>query len=344
MVQSDLFEVDKFRNLFAIYEELRPKENIHSFLKCSTKKYIELIRSSFDENGDNYLDVSEQAFLLTSLLVFPTYAAFKFAQKTELDVPLVSVRGVCGRLLVYDEDLTSVSEMMTYAEEPFESKAALAVQLIQMVQDFQEGDANWFLLHTNLVPDKLLVTKHGELMLDDMDDVVIFDKALVGQNQGADLLRAEICNEPCFEKLHHQFIGSDLPDCELVPSLYGEQMYVMLCRNILRVCSDSEGSSNCSGLLKSVPKKDAESVADLVRECIYETSPGGRKQAITELRDILRGYMRFEDQDNGDQNPDNGRDGNGDEDGDGDGEDEDEDKDEEEDEDNEDTRKESDGG
>jgi hypothetical protein len=186
--------------------------------------------------------------------------------------------------------------------------AGLAVQLIQLIDDFQEEDPNWYLLQTKLTYDSLLVNKDGEIFLADLDDMVIIDKSLFGEQSirsHPSLLNDEVCNEVCFEKFNQRFLkafntssSSPSPECGQIQKYFGQQMYAMICRNIFSTSDSSSielNQNSGSGLLRLVPNKDKENVDDLLRECIYETSPGGRKQAIDELRDLLKSYLHFEE-------------------------------------------------
>lgn len=51
------------------------------------------------------------------------------------------------------------------------------------------------------------------------------------------------------------------------------------------------------GLLHSIPPKVKNHVEELLRECVQETVPSGRKKAVSDLRDILENYVNINDSD-----------------------------------------------
>lgn len=52
------------------------------------------------------------------------------------------------------------------------------------------------------------------------------------------------------------------------------------------------------GLLHAIPPKTKDFIEDLLRECVQETKPNGRKKAISDLRDVLENYVNINDSNN----------------------------------------------
>jgi hypothetical protein len=51
------------------------------------------MQTSFDDNNDKYMDLSEQSHLLSSLLAFPGYANHKMLHKAESDLQFANFKG-----------------------------------------------------------------------------------------------------------------------------------------------------------------------------------------------------------------------------------------------------------
>ncbi|CAG2106171.1 unnamed protein product [Medioppia subpectinata] len=322
MAKSDLFAIDNYRHLFRqIVMQMRANGGHQQnelflqgvFTQCTTKKYLQLLQNSFDTNDDKRVDLSEQSHLLSSLLAFPGYAVHRMLSKSETDLQTLKIRGVCGRLVAFEGNFQTLADFIA-AEKSFEVIAGLAVQIIQLVDDLQDEDPNWYYLHTELTIDSYVVNTEGEVFLSDLNHMLVIDKSLLEDHslrRQQSLLHSQVCNEPCFQTFHKRFLEafnttSSLPslECQRVHLYYGQHMYAMICRNIFsslemsaaagddsqRPPSGSSGrpsgghpsplASVRTGLLSSVPNKDRENVDDLLRECVYETSPGGRKQAL----------------------------------------------------------------
>lgn len=301
-------------NLLNLHQFVKKTKNELPFLICATSKMVDQLKSAFDEDDDNTLSSDEQIVMLTSLLLHPDYALTKFKMHNKLNVPIPNVLGSCGRIVVRESDWSPISNQLN---EPFEVRAGIALQILQLVEDLQEEDSEWYFLNTDFTYENLMQTKDGEIILINLQDMAVIDKSIFPKRVNSVLLEGEICNELCFHKFSWDIVQSSQLICPQI-SKYGNLMQALVCQQIL---SDlDEHKSNVygkltenlgtairqhKGLLHSVPEPDHDTIEDLLRECVQETNVGGRKQAVEELRDLLEKYLNYEDKEDGKTNNEN---------------------------------------
>lgn len=296
--------VDGLRNLYQVLD--RSKSEVVLPI-CATNKLVHELISTFDGNEDRQLDKEEQAQLMTSLLLLPSYVILKFQDAINSNLPFPNFHGTCGRLAVWESGMTPLKD---HLQEPFEERAGLAAQLLQLVDDLQNEDPNWYFLCTEFSYNSLSVTKEGEVLLTDLQDVVIIDKTLFTQAVGLHSTQNKrLCNEMCYQKFTRDIMTSEdvTKVCSQVKH-YGQLMFAIVCKEILSDLEEhkTEGffnydgskihqKSEYRGLLHSPPEKDKNNIEDLLRDCVQETLAGGRRQAVEELQEVLDKYLTYND-------------------------------------------------
>ncbi|XP_022254124.1 uncharacterized protein LOC106469853 isoform X2 [Limulus polyphemus] len=300
LASNRVMTADGLRNLYRVLDKSRSEVVLPI---CATNKLVDELKATFDDDGDGQLNKEEQAQLMTALLMHPSYVLLKFQDTVNTNLPIPNFQGTCGRLAVWEGGLTPLED---HLQESFEERAGLASQLLQLVDDFQNEDPNWYFLYTEFSYNSLSVTKEGEILLTNLQDVAIIDKTLFPQRTNE-----RLCNDICFQKFTRDILTS--PNVTGVCSQlrhYGQLMYAIVCKQILSDLEEhkTEGffnydgnkdqqKSEYSGLLHSPPEKDRENIEEVLRECVQETTAGGRNQAVEELQDILEIYLSYNDVD-----------------------------------------------
>lgn len=294
----------------------------YPLLMCPSTKLLTVIERSFDDNDDHSLSQEERITLYTTLAIAPDIVVLKLLTKANLNVGFPRLVGVCGRLGVFEGEMTPLASLL---DETFNVRASLAAQILTMVDDFMEDDPEWYLFYGSWSLEKLAVNKDGEVVLTDLAGMAIVDKNLFRDDyeDGTESRTQEVCNRECFQKFTGEVYreGHDTDEiCSRVEDV-GHLMYAAVCAMIL---SDMEqhkyvdyftSSTNqqqqprtTKGLLHNIPASDRATVEELLAECVDEAAPGGRLQAAQELRDFLSDFLldeEDEDGDNGEELSDN---------------------------------------
>lgn len=297
LAEEDLLSIQKFKNLNSLLDV--PHSQL-AFSVCSSNKLLNELIKSFDENFDGLFDKEERILLLTSLMMQPGYVILKLQAKTRMTMPMPSLLGACGRSIILEGGLKPLKSFLT---ESFDVRAGLAVQVLQLVEDFEEEDPQWYFLYLGFTLDGIAVTKEGEVVVIDLDNIVILDKSSFPADMSKHAANAGLCNEICFQEITLKMFAS----CSY-KSEYGQLMYAIVCKQVLSDIAEhkAEGFFNFDGhrihkkqdspgLLHSIPPKTKDFIENLLRECVQETKPNGRKKAIAELRDILENYVNIND-------------------------------------------------
>lgn len=303
LAADSMLLLQRFRNL---YEVLDGTQMDTVLPICATGRLMDELQKAFDDDYDGYLSKEEQIMMLTSLLMHPGYVVLKLQGRTNMNMPIPNLVGACDRTVVMEGGLTPLK---AFLQEPFDVRAGLAVQVLQIVEDFEDEDPHWYFLYTEFSLDTIMVTQDGEVIVVDLDDVVIVDKALFPTGFRRLRPNKELCNEVCFQKATQDIFYSvnSSATCSQVAE-YSQLMYAIVCKNILSDIKEHKAAgffnfdghkvhkeSQEQGLLHMLPEKDKETVEDLLRECVQETGPDGRRKAVMQLRDILENHIDSDD-------------------------------------------------
>ncbi|XP_015919300.1 divergent protein kinase domain 2A isoform X2 [Parasteatoda tepidariorum] len=262
---DNLLKPDNFKNLNIL---LDIPFNQFALPVCSSKKLLKEIKKSFDENFDGHISREERIQLLTSLIMQPGYVVMKLQAKTKMTMPIPNLLGACGRSVVLEGGL---KPLKSFLSESFDTRAGLAIQVLQLVQDFEK----------------------------------MHDLSCLLRDISSSVSDTALCNEVCFQKITIEMFyePSNSSSCSHI-SKYGQLMYALVCKDVLSNIEDhkSEGFFNFDGhrvhkrkkhpgLLHKIPLVIEDSVESLLRECVQETKPNGRLKAVTQLRDLLENYV-----------------------------------------------------
>ncbi|XP_054721807.1 LOW QUALITY PROTEIN: uncharacterized protein LOC129231503 [Uloborus diversus] len=299
LATENFLAIDNFRNLNALLDV--PLAHF-SLPVCATEKFVDELAKSFDENADGLISEEEKILLLTSLIMQPGYAILKLQARTRMSLPIPNLHGACGRSIIIEGGLKSLT---SYLSQSFDIRAGLAVQVLQLVEDFEEEDPQWYFLYFAFSLDAIVVTSEGELIAIDLDNLVVIDKSFLPSDTNKLTSSNGLCNEICFQKITLQLLyNPSNTSCSFV-SEYGQLMYAIACKQVLSNIDEHkvEGFFNfdghrihkkleSAGLLHSIPIKAKEKIENLLRECVQETKPNGRRRAVAELRDVLESYVK----------------------------------------------------
>ncbi|XP_022250473.1 deleted in autism-related protein 1 homolog isoform X2 [Limulus polyphemus] len=303
LTSNQALTVDGLRNLYKVLDKSKSEAVLPI---CATNKLIHELISTFDGNGDRQLNQEEQGHLMTGLLLHPSYVVLKFQDAISSNLPLPNFHGTCGRLAVWEGGMTPLKD---HLQESFEERAGLAAQLLQLVDDFQNEDPNWYFLYTEFSYNSFSVTNEGEVLLTDLQDMIIIDKTLFTQVGPHSTQSERLCNEMCYQKFTRDIMTSEYVTnvCSQVKH-YGQLMFAIVCKEILSDLEEHKTGgffnydgnkvhqrSEYRGLLHSPPEKDKDNIEELLRDCVQETLAGGRKQAVEELQETLDKYLTYND-------------------------------------------------
>lgn len=197
-------------------------------------------------------------------------------------------------------------DLMEFIKDDWETRADLALQLLNMVEDFLEGDPNWVILFVDFIMAQFRVKANGKVLLIDAEDIGIIDRRYV-QKYGRHKPNAP-CNIECFTAFANYLINGTSTTrqehdqwCAETLHVVGSAMKALVCSRILSNIpqhkvndtfdTKKHHSHDETGLLHSIPV-EVERTESLLRECVVETSAGGRDKAFKELQLVLIPYAK----------------------------------------------------
>ncbi|KAF8790030.1 hypothetical protein HNY73_005116 [Argiope bruennichi] len=143
---ENLLDLEKFKQLNSL---LDISINQLALPVCSSQKLLVEIMKSFDENFDGHFSA-------------------------------------CGRSVILEGGL---KPLKSFLSDSFDARAGLAVQVLQLVEDFENmhelscllpimrGNPILYFLYLGFSLDGIVVTKEGEVVVIDLDNLAILDKA-----------------------------------------------------------------------------------------------------------------------------------------------------------------------
>ena len=192
--------------------------------------------------------------------------------------PFPKYYGSCGRFAVFENKGQPLTGFMG---APFQKRARLSLQLLQMAQKFTKNPLGIALYLTDWTADNFAVDDFGALSLVDAENVILVNQTLV-----------KAVKAPGWDVEHHSSPpvecegNTDLQNCPF--AFYTED----LCTHPI---SDLNIYGAChvvlSSLLKHVPDDISQKVpllSRLVTECAWPSHPGGRIEASKQLIEILK--------------------------------------------------------
>ncbi|CAL4125007.1 unnamed protein product, partial [Meganyctiphanes norvegica] len=222
------------RGMYRLLRALDITRSHYPLLMCPSKKLLGVIERTFDDNDDHIMSVDEKLAMYTTLTAAPEFVILKLLTKANLNVGFPRLVGVCGRIGVIEGELTPLASLL---EEPFNVRASLAAQILTMVDDFMEDDPEWYLFYGSWTLEKLAVNKEGEVVLTDLAEMAIVDKAYFRDDyeDGTESRQQLVCNNECFQRFTQEIYREDNSmdeSCARVEEV-GHLMYASVCAMIL---------------------------------------------------------------------------------------------------------------
>ncbi|XP_035667603.1 divergent protein kinase domain 2A-like [Branchiostoma floridae] len=262
---------------------------------CMTDRLIELIKTAYDENVNRKLSKTERAYMITALLLNPEAALLKhFTSRAEEYWPFPKYIGACGRVILVESGGKLLGSAI---ESPWKERANIALQVLEMIDKFRNGDPKWVVMFVDFRYDNFAVNNYGRLTLIDFDDVMLIDREeFVGEN------KTEPCDLKCFKTFISQIEAMNSYDsCSAMPQ-YSQMMYALACVRLLSHLPEHLSEPNPMdpkpdkhrpdserpGLLWGPPEQEAKVLEELLRGCVEENVAGGRLEAVGELKTFLR--------------------------------------------------------
>ncbi|XP_064645473.1 divergent protein kinase domain 2A-like [Lineus longissimus] len=265
---------------------------------CLTPKLLKEMEHLYSRLRDS-ITVQERAVMYTSMLInyeaiLGKYLTAKHSDKWKFPM----YYGACGRIVIEEHGGIPLAR---YTAAPWKMRAALGLQLLRMIEDFVAKDAEWLIIYPDIRYPNFAVDKDGYVLAIDLDNVMIIDKKNV-ENYIKNVEVPEYCNGDCFRSLAQGF-QSDLSQrpqhCAKVSLLAKDLMYAMLCQKIFSDSSDHKGyhmfdNKKTSvrqerGLLHS-PPEDTVYFQQLLNECVAQTGPDGRHEAVSQIKSFLEKF------------------------------------------------------
>ncbi|XP_078583836.1 divergent protein kinase domain 2A-like [Branchiostoma floridae x Branchiostoma japonicum] len=244
-------------------------------------------------------DVIRRAFLTTSLLINEEAVLLRyFTKKSPTPWPFPKFYGACGRVIVVEHAGRTLD---TFIDSPWKVRADIAVQLLQLVDTLRQMDPDWILFSLDVTFQNFAVDSRGRVRLIDFDDVLVIDRQTVVNHHE----QKETCNEPCYMDFQKKLFFSDQYHCEDILK-YTPMMYANVCARILsdlqkhpewrkwgqiREYIDGQNvkwAPTDRGLLHDAPDEIRGPLEGALEQCVEETHPGGRLNAVLKLQKVLR--------------------------------------------------------
>lgn len=258
-----------------------------------------------DDSTPSNLTAEQRAILFTSMVVQPESLLLKFMSDKQFHKISPRIHGACGRLIVVEHGGVLLEH---YLNESFTERAEFALQLLGLVNILWHTDPTWFALYKEFEYENIAVSYDREIYLIDYEELILIQSSKDESEDHEAYLNEKMCNEDCFDNLWRNLSNPRLSfserqsQCHLLHAVSSAYMYSTLCRNILsdlkehREVADKHGKVH-RGLLHSIPssgeKGETESLINsALKECVHETTRGGREAAINKLSEILFSYMK----------------------------------------------------
>ncbi|CAH1252184.1 C3orf58 [Branchiostoma lanceolatum] len=256
---------------------------------CMTDKLIEEHKKAYGQNVNGELGKTEQAYMITSLLMNPEAQVLKyFTSSSERNWPFPKYLGACGRVIFVENGWKLLD---TSLASPWKERANIALQLLNMIDTFRNEDPEWIVIFLDFRYENFAVDQYGRLNLIDFDEVMLIDRKESGDGE-----KKESCNMKDLKR----FLSGTEKDgiCFQVPQ-YSQMMYALACvrllsflsEHLLKSLSDRHRSPEHvrpPGLLWGPPEHEATAIEALLRGCVEEKVAGGRLEAVGKLKAVLR--------------------------------------------------------
>ncbi|XP_019638440.1 PREDICTED: deleted in autism protein 1 homolog [Branchiostoma belcheri] len=221
-----------------------------------------------------------------------------FTTKSTTPWPFPKSYGACGRVILVEHAGRTLDTFMDF---PWGVRAGIAVQLLQLVDTLRGKDPDWVLFLTDVSFQNFAVDSRGRVRLIDLDDVMVIDRRTVVSHE-----LTEMCNEQCYVDFQNKLFN-DPYHCQDILR-YTPMMYASICARILsnhlkyperrnwgesseaneEQSTEDKVEEPLKGLLHDPPGEINGPLEDALRQCVQETQPGGRLNAVLTLQQLLK--------------------------------------------------------
>ncbi|KAI8486398.1 hypothetical protein Bbelb_358970 [Branchiostoma belcheri] len=264
---------------------------------CLPARFLQEVKQLYVDNESTEVDRIGRAFLTTSLLLNVESVLLRyFSTKSTTPWPFPKFYGACGRVILVEHAGRTLDTFMDF---PWGVRADIAVQLLQLVDTLRGKDPDWVLFLTDVSFQNFAVDSRGRVRLIDLDDVMVIDRRISHE-------LTEMCNEQCYMDLHKKLL-SDPYHCQDILR-YTPMMYASICARILsnhlkyperrnwgetseaneEQSTEDKVEELLKGLLHDPPGEINGPLEDALRQCVQETQPGGRLNAVLTLQQLLK--------------------------------------------------------
>ncbi|XP_078675080.1 divergent protein kinase domain 2A-like [Branchiostoma floridae x Branchiostoma belcheri] len=294
LLKQNLKELLQVEYLKKSLQVLHPNKSLPA-TSCMSKPLLKMLQRTFDDNRNKKLNRLEQAHLYTALHTCPHIALLKAIPRKKLPVP--AFLGACGNLVAMETPGKPLS-MYLEVKGPWQVRANLSLQLLQMLDDFQNKDPDWLLMSVDVNIENFSVSSDGQLFLTNLGAMTIINKHNLDKNSTSK--QASVCNEACFRGFARSLLERPETSCRQA-ARYSQVMYALACQRILgcwqtdrsgqgRVTLSSSKDTACEygrGLLYGPPRGVKRELENLLTDCVEETKPDGRTKALKQIKVLL---------------------------------------------------------
>ncbi|XP_072021218.1 divergent protein kinase domain 2A-like [Amphiura filiformis] len=269
---------------------------------CASQRLLDNLTKMYDisTNQDTVDQSPDVAMLATAFVLNPEALVIKFCRRyiPEVAKYMPIYYGECGRMVVVEPGGTSLEH---YLKESWQVRVDLALQILQMVEDFLTASPSWMLFFVDYRFDNLCVSEDGKIQLIDMEDVVIIDKEEIKamEKRHPTPVVNISCNEECLFSKGRSIYEDPIHQCGRMTSFASPVMHMLVCQRLLsdlettkyiRMFDKNPNRSkedHLVGLLHDIPDELEPKLSELLYECVFESKPGSRMYAVKALKMLL---------------------------------------------------------
>lgn len=267
---------------------LLPKhlKNTTYMFSCVTLNLIDLVIRKYQEKLKPKSDlpfVRDKLQIYATALVNSEPLLLQTFPKSE-GWPFPEYFGACGRFIAVEY---CGEPLYNFYKEPFQKRADLAFQLLQMADKLTNTGGDFALYWTDLSYENFAVDSSGKMTIIDMENIIVVDRKS---------LHNDIVKPKKWDELHEStFEKCDDTNClifskdDLCNHINSDHNYYAVCLNILSKYANEPGMGMPNGLLHDMPNyaRDDFDLDTLLNECVHPHKSQGRIKAKDHLLEAL---------------------------------------------------------
>jgi hypothetical protein len=188
--------------------------------------------------------------------------------------PFPTYYGSCGRFAVMEDAGRPLTAFFT---RPWNTRARLALQVLQMADKFTQNPTNLGLYLTDWLPENFAVSDDLQVKLVDLENIILVNQT-----------RIKAVKAPGWNVDHHSVaFGCGEGKACFSYSIEDLCTHQTSDHNIFGACQGVLGGDLLAGVPEAV-KVEFPLVERLISECAWPSQPGGRFEAAKQLVEILK--------------------------------------------------------